>query len=203
MQVQDDDNDFLSNISPISGDSEREITRQITEEELRATLQSCQDSAPGPDGIPYSIIGLLWPAFGPLLTNAWKYSLETGKLPTSHKQSFLKLIPKAGKDLRRLTNWRPITLSNCDHKLITKTYSKRLCEQLSEKIDEKQTAYLKGRLINDNIRAMIATINITNDEQASGLLVALDAKKAFDSVSHKYIERCLTKFGCENFIPIF
>ena len=175
----------------------------ITAEELRSTLQSCRDSAPGPDGIPYSIIGLLWPVFGAILTNAWNYSLTTSKLPTSHKQSYLRLIPKAGKDLRRLTNWRPITLSNCDHKLITKTYSKRLCEKLADKIDERQTAYLKGRLINDNIRSMISTINITQEEVTDGLLVALDAKKAFDSVSHQYIERCLESFGCKSFVPIF
>ena len=37
----------------------------------------------------------------------------------------------------------------------------------------------------------------------SSLLVALDAKKAFDSVDHGFIEKCLTKFGCRKFIPIF
>ena len=201
--TEDDVDDFFSNISPISEENEREIIKPITADELRRTLQTCQDSAPGPDGIPYSIIGLLWPAFGSILTDAWNHSLANGRLSTSHRQSYLKLIPKTGKDLRRLTNWRPITLSNCDHKLITKTYSKRMCDRLAERIEERQTAYLKGRLINDNIRSIIATINITNSEELSGLLVALDAKKAFDSVSHAYIERCLKSFGCSNFIPIF
>ena len=78
-----------------------------------------------------------------------------------------------------------------------------MSEQLASKINEGQTAYIKGRLINDNIRSMIATINTVQEEQSTGLVVALDAKKAFDSVSHDYIERCLKSFGCENFIPIF
>ena len=54
---------------------------------------------------------------------------------------------------------------------------------------ERQTAYLKGRLINDNIRSILATINISNlEEKIDGILVSLDAKKAFDSVEHSYIE---------------
>ena len=194
---------FFNEIVPISDQDDVDVTRRITPDELRATLHDCSDSAPGPDGIPYSIIGLLWSSFGKLLCEAWDYSLLTGELTASHKTSYLRLIPKAGKDIKKLTNWRPITLSNCDHKLITKTYSKRLCLKLESKIEERQTAYLKGRLINDNIRAIMSTINLANAEQLNGLIVSLDAKKAFDSVDHNYIERCLQSFGCSRFVGIF
>ena len=115
--------------------------------------------------------------------------------------SFLKLIPKAGKDLKKLTNWRPITLSNCDHKLITKTYAKRLSMAVESCIDERQTAYLKGRLIGDNIRALLASVHTGNvEDNIDGLIISLDAKKAFDSVSHSYIEKCLDRFGLDNFV---
>ena len=197
------DDDFFQEIDPIDEEEDSNLCRDIEESDLRTTLLSCQDSAPGPDGIPYSLIGLVWSTFGPILTAAWKYSLETRSLPQSHKVSYLKLIPKAGKSLDKLTNWRPITLSNCDHKLITKTYARRLSEKLASKLGQEQTAYLKGRLINDNLRAMLATVQIANDEDLNGLIVALDAKKAFDSVSHNYIKCCLRKFGCNSFIPVF
>ena len=75
---------------------------------------------------------------------------------------------------------------------------------MAEKVNGGQTAYLKNRLINDNIRALLSTVNLTNlENDTNGLLVALDAKKAFDSVSHSYIEKCLRKFGCGKFVPIF
>ena len=77
-----------------------------------------------------------------------------------------------------------------------------MCQKVASKIGEGQTAYIKGRLINDNIRAMSATLNLVQEERIEGLLVALDAKKAFDSVSHSYIEKCLANFGCTSFIPI-
>ena len=186
--IEQEDANFFANISPISDDEEDELVKPITIEELRTTLHSCKDSSPGPDGIPYSILGLLWTTYGPLLCNAWQHSLRTGKLPPSHKLSYLKLIPKAGKDLSKLTNWRPISLSNCDHKIITKTYSKRMSDKLEAKLLERQTAYVKGRLINDNIRSIISAIGDVQAEGIERLLVSLDAKKAFDSVSHSYIE---------------
>ena len=75
---------------------------------------------------------------------------------------------------------------------------------MKERICENQTAYLRGRLINDNIRALRASINVVNNEtDLDAVLVSLDAKKAFDSVEHSYIETCLGKFGFSTFIPIF
>ena len=202
--IQDNDQSFFEQINPVTDQDDDDIAKEVTTAELLKTLQTCADSAPGPDGIPYSYLKLLWPIYGDTLKDAWHHSLNTKCLPPSHRVSFLKLIPKAGKDKKKLTNWRPITLSNCDHKIITKTYAIRVCERVASKINGGQTAYLKNRLINDNVRALLATINLTNlEDNTKGLLVALDAKKAFDSVSHKYIEKCLYKFGCKKFVPIF
>ena len=204
LTSREEDGDFFKELSKIPGAAEDDIVRPIDLKDLTATLHSCSDSAPGPDGIPYSILGLLWNSFGPLLLEAWNYSLRVGKLPPSHKVSYLKLIPKAGKNLKELTNWRPITLSNCDHKLITKTYANRMCKNVASSIKTRQTAYVKDRLINDNLRAMLSTVNISNlEERAKGLLISLDARKAFDSVEHSYIENCLNEFGCGRFVPIF
>ena len=201
--TMENDDEFFKELNQVSVDESRELTKPISLAELTSTLHTCRDSAPGPDGIPYSILGLLWPIYGNLLLDAWNHSVRIGNLPPSHKVSYLKLIPKVGKDLKELTNWRPITLSNCDHKLITKSLANRLCKAASPVIRDRQTAYLKGRLINDNIRAMLSTINITNlEERCEGLLISLDAKKAFDSVEHSYIERCLKELGCESFIPV-
>ena len=203
-QTNLDDNHFFDEIPGVSVETDQLISEPLTVEELGAVLDTCKESSPGPDGIPYSILKNLWRIFGPLLVDAWNFSLLTGNLPPSHKTSYLRLIPKVGKDKTKLTNWRPITLSNCDHKVISKAYAKRISEKLADHILERQTAYLKGRLINDNIRTLLGAIKLSNNEtDINGMIVSLDAKKAFDSVEHSYIEKTLKRFGLEKFIPIF
>ena len=48
---------------------------------------------------------------------------------------------------------------------------------------------------------MLSSIKVVDtEEDLDALLVSLDAKKAFDSVEHSYIEQCLIKFGLQNFV---
>ena len=200
-----EENDHLfRHVVEVAPEEAARATESLTLDELSGTLKMCSDSAPGPDGIPYSFLKHFWHSFGPALLSAWNYSLLIGELPPSHKVSYLRLIPKEGKDSRVLANLRPITLSNTDHKLITKTYATKLTSIVADSIGGEQTAYIPGRLINDNLRSILMTIDLANvDVNVNGVVVSLDAKKAFDSVDHRYIKRCLKAFGLENFINIF
>ena len=202
-QVETND-EFFRNVRPVEQNEADEMVAPLTLEELTATLKTCSDSAPGPDGIPYSYLKHFWDELGPVLLSSWQYSLANKELPNSHQVSYLRLIPKAGKDPRIISNLRPITLSNTDHKLITKTYARKLTGIIGNVVGGEQTAYIPGRLINDNIRAMLTTVDLANlDETVDGVLVSLDAKKAFDSVDHRYIKDCLRAFGLARLVPIF
>ena len=119
---------FLSNLEKPNIANIDDIDNPLTLSDLRITLDSCKDSSPGPDGIPYSLIKFTWPLFGPILLDSWNYAIQTGNLTHSHEDSYLKLLPKEGKDLKQLKNWRPITLSNCDIKIITKSLANKLAK---------------------------------------------------------------------------
>lgn len=60
------------------------------------------------------------------------------------------LIPKR-EDASIIKNYRPISLINCSFKLITKLLTNRLSLVLDPLIDDSQAAFIKGRLIGDNI----------------------------------------------------
>ena len=194
---------FLCNMPAVDEISINQINSPTTIEDLYNTLKSCKDSAPGPDGIPYSIIKLTWRIFGPILFEAWKYSLAIGELSHSHENSYLKLLPKDGKDPSLLKNWRPITLSNCDFKIITKTLAIKMTEGVKNIIGQYQTAYIKGRQITDNLHLLQYSIEKAVKDNKSMMVVSLDAEKAFDSIEHWYIQKLLAKIGLTEFGEVF
>jgi hypothetical protein len=56
----------------------------------------------------------------------------------------------------------------------------------------------------DNIRSKFFIKNLCKSKNIDGLLISLDAKKAFDSVSHDYIRETLRVYGFgEKFIQYF
>ncbi len=138
-----ENNDFLNEMFEVDSELGNLINKPISLAELWMALKPLKDTAPGPDGILHSYLRKLWHIIGPIILNAWNYSIQINKMPPSHYISFLKLIPKVGKDSRDLKNWRPITLSNCDHKLITRIYNNRLLQCISDKIINTQTAYIR------------------------------------------------------------
>jgi hypothetical protein len=191
----DIDESFFSECPRLRIDAANKVEEVITKDELFRALNSCKESAPGPDGIPYIVYKKLWNITGDFIHKAWLHSVHTNKLPTSHAESVITILPKEGKDLSKIKNWRPITLSNCDAKLITKALALRMAKILNEIVDPSQTAYVPGRSVMDNIRSNMYVKNYCKNKNIEGLLVSLDAKKAFDSVSHEYIEKVLERYG--------
>jgi len=66
-----------------------------------------------------------------------------------------------------------------------------MANHLNEIIDPSQTAYVPGRSVMDNIRSNFYIKNLCQSKKIVGLLIFLDAKKAFDSVNHDYIRKTL------------
>ncbi len=65
-------------------------------------------------------------------------------------------------------------------------------------------AYVPGRSVMDNIRSNFYIKNLCKSKKIDGLLISLDVKKAFDSVSHDYIRETLWAYGFgDKFIQYF
>ncbi len=196
--------DFFKHCPSLTENQQKYVDNPLTLEELRAALKTCGETSPGPDGITYAVYKAFWEISGPILLSAWNFSLEKGNLPISNLESVITLLPKQGKDVGDIKNWRPISLSNCDSKIITKAISNRVSKVLSSIIDSSQTAYVPTRSVMDNLRSNFILKNYCRDKKIDAVLISLDAKKAFDSVSHEYIIKVLTRYGFgPNFINCF
>jgi len=76
-----------------------------------------------------------------------------------------------------------MTLLNVDCKIAAKTIAKRIGTVLPDLIRPDQTGFVKGLYIGENIRLITDLMDYTKKEKIPGILVALNFRKAFDSVA--------------------
>ncbi len=90
-------------------------------------------------------------------------------------------------------NYCPISLTNCDYKILAYILMGRLDDFLPNIIHPNQTAYMKNRFIGTNIHSVQ---DVMSDSVSSGTIVLfLDFHKAFDSVNHLFMFTLLAHMG--------
>ena len=110
------------------------------------------------------------------------YAIENGEMSIDQRRGILNLIPKKGKNIRSLKNWKPISLLNSDYKILAKVFATRLRNIICQIISTDQSGCIKGRSTYSNIRSMIYMISHTKEKNIHGILTFLDCEKAFDTV---------------------
>jgi len=191
---------LFQNLPTLNTEERKDLEKPITLDELKATLGTCKDSAPGPDGISYDVYKHTWEVSGPIILNAWNHSDKIGYTSTTQREAVITLLEKKGKDKSNIANLRPISLSNCDIKICTKTLALRTNKILHKLLCNTQTGYVPGRQITNNNRLIEEVINLINKSDEEAYLITLDAQKAFDSVDHDYLVKILEVY---NFPPAY
>ena len=115
----------------------------------------------------------------------------------SQRLSIITLIHKKG-DKKLLQNYRPLSLTNTDYKIIAFVFARRLQTILDKLISKDQTAYVKGRFIWENARLILDIFEYCENNDQEGILLFLDFEKAFDSVEWNFLLKTLKKFNFGN-----
>ena len=157
------------------------------------------NKSPGLDGITIEFYQLFWPLLGNLLVEVFNESHEDGKLPESQRKSVISLIHKKDRE-DDIKNYRPISLTNVDYRILAFTLSERLHKVLNNIISSDQCAYVRGRYMGTNIRLVNDVIDYFDMTDKNGILFMLDFTKAFDSLEWNFLLKTLRFF---NFGPSF
>jgi hypothetical protein len=186
---------FLQDLPQLTDVQKDYLNSNLTLKELEDSLKTCNESAPGYDGITYKTYKHLWHILGQFILDSWLYSMQIGETSQSQRLSIITLLEKKGKDRSKIENLRPISLSNCDIKICTKAIAIRTNTVLDSIIGATQTGYVPGRQVNDNNRLIEEVVNQYESIKKKAYLITLDAQKAFDSVDHRYLISCLKAFN--------
>ena len=173
------------------------LNKDLTINELLTSLKNSNNkSAPGSDGLPGEVYKFFWNDLKDPLLECFLYSLEVGHLCKSQTTGIICLHFK-GKGLARevINNWRPISLTNFDYKLLAKAMAMRLNSCISKCIKEDQYAFIKGRLVGDLLREIDDILELGKIHFPNSIILSLDYAKAFDSISISSIKKALSYFG--------
>jgi Reverse transcriptase (RNA-dependent DNA polymerase) len=195
--------DFLGNVkdkeevqnSKINNREKELLDRPLSLNEFDIAIKSAnKKSSPGTDGISNKFIAKFWNFFRTPLLRYANCCYEKGQLTHLFKTAKIRLIPKKG-DLKKIGNWRPISLLNCFYKLISRVITNRLKKVIDKITKVGQYGYSNTKQCQEVLIGLLTDIHQAKTENQKGLLVSLDIKKAFDSISHQFLERALVFFN--------
>ena len=192
--AEEDSGDYLSDLdlNRIATSDRVRLEEQVTIGELESTLFSMKNgTSPGSDGFSVEFYKFFWTDIREFFYAMCIESLSRGTLPQTLKEGIIVLLPKPNKPRDLLKSYRPITLLDVSYKIISGTIANRLKAALQTIIDPCQSAYLKGRLMGDNIRMIYDIMQLMKEKDINGVLLSLDIEAAFDSVSWSFIEEAL------------
>uniref|UniRef100_A0A8C5MYT0 Reverse transcriptase domain-containing protein n=1 Tax=Leptobrachium leishanense TaxID=445787 RepID=A0A8C5MYT0_9ANUR len=160
-----------------------------------ALKHSKNNKCPGPDGFPVEY----YKTFPQILTTpllSLINSLRDGSKLSPHALSAnIAVIPKPDKDLTECKHYRPISLLNCDIKILARILSDRLKPLLPTLIGADQVGFIPGREARDATIRVLNAVTLSSAARQSLLLLSTDAEKAFDRVSWPFLFQTLESFG--------
>ena len=170
----------------------------ISVEELQQALTaSAGGKVPGCDGLPYEFYTRFWSVVGQPLTEALNeaFGEDDGQLCDSMREGRIVLVYK-GKGSRELVkSYRPITLLNCDYKLLAKAITRRFERVVGSVVDSTQTAFIPGRWIGDNVQYHLEECDYLEATGQPGCLLMLDFQQAYDRIDRSWVFQCLAAMG--------
>jgi hypothetical protein len=178
-----DDLDNL--ISPVISDENNMLLCAIpSADEIKQTLFSLgSNKSPGPDGMSTLFYKHYWEIISQDLIEAISSFFTRGHILTEINRIFITLIPKSDKTAK-VNQFRPISLCNTIYKIISKILAARLKPLLHKVISPWQSAFVPGRVIQDN--SIIAHEVLNTMKKNSGFVglmaLKIDTKKAFDTL---------------------
>ena len=172
------------------------FVRPVTEQEIRNIIRELRNSSPGSDDVPPFIIKDNANIVAPIMTHIMNLSLNQGVFP--HEMKCAKVIPlfKAGNKLH-VNNYRPISLLPCLSKIIEKCMAAQLTDYLSKYniLYRYQFGFRAKHSSNIALNLLVDKIVSSLDKKEAFVGVALDFRKAFDTIDFTILLSKLYKYG--------
>jgi hypothetical protein len=198
---------LVSNRTAALGSTRRPAAWEPTRADLSRALRLTNNSAAGPDGIPYlawrripSItLDVLWNVLQALLEGK---SEELRHFSPGYNTGTLVCLPKKasavgpqGQPAYTANQTRPLSLVNTDNRIVANTLRLTWEALLQERISPHQRGFLRGRSLLENVCDVEDRMRHIYISGNRGATLLLDFASAFPSVSRSYLLTTLSATG--------
>ena len=170
----------------------------ITELEFTKALSGLsKDTAPGPDRVKFSDIKNLSVDNKSELSRLYEESFATGQVPEDWSHSYLKPIPKPGKDHSKLNGYRILTMQNTTGKLMERIVARKLAQDLEIRnvLPQNQGGCRAGKTTWENAARFAYDVYEGFQRKEQTLAVAVDVEDAYNRVQFKLLMELLVQYG--------
>ena len=185
---------FLNSLQlkKLSVEQKEQFNKDFSCEEIKLAIkQSPPKKAPGMDGLPIEFYSTFWSNINPLFMDVINSAQTKHTLPQTMYLATISVLPKPGRECVSPPDFRPISLINCDKKIITKVMNNRLAQILPSIIHYNQTGFIQSRDLKTNTRTCLSLIQYAKKHNKELTLMAVDAEKAFDRLEWEYLYKVL------------
>lgn len=120
--------------------------------------------SPGSDGLTFEFYKCFWQKLSDIFLQMFQEVLKSSRLLTSLGNALIRLVPKTSSP-ESLGDYRPISLLNCDNKLMAGTIVNRLKFCLDKSFGPAQRGGIPGRRIMDNLTLYRDTITFLEERE--------------------------------------
>ncbi|XP_057730440.1 uncharacterized protein LOC130945751 [Arachis stenosperma] len=182
----------------VTGKMNDNLMAKITDEEIKeAVFNMGSLKAPGPDGLNGLFYQQYWDILKKEVCGVVRQIFEEGSLPEEIGEITVVLIPKV-RQPESLNQLRPISCCNFIYKIVTRVLVGRLRKVLDSIISPVQSAFIKGRLIQDNIvvvQEVFHKLNRKGNHGSNDIAIKLDMNKAYDRLEWNFLQKVMENFG--------
>jgi mannosylglycoprotein endo-beta-mannosidase len=153
------------------------------------------NKSPGPDGFTWEFYRCCWSVLRTDVIAAL-CAIWLGRDQDFDwlNEALITLLPKKEGTID-LKDFRPVSLVHSFARLLTKILARRLAPRMDELMDGNQTAFIRGRCIQDNFLLVQESAKRLHARREAAVLLKVDIAKAFDSLAWPFLLSVLRQRG--------
>ena len=168
---------------------------EITCDEIEYVLKHASlNKSPGLDGLSYEFYQTTWPLIKETFVRIIRCQLDRCRLTESNTFGATRLCSKV-QGIPKVDELRPITLLNCDYKVLSKLLVLRMKPVLPKIIKSGQLCTVGKKNILFGVNNVISSVLYANMKNVGACLMSLDFFKAYDRVYLPFLIKVMEAMG--------